>query len=178
VTRHFCHISRKNMTLSHTKIFFWAGDVFCHFLLKKCHFWPRRYKKFESEEMWRFGWDSGSVLVEVLPRFPSQIWGSDVTFVTFFGDKQCDASLLSHFSRIWRSRTRKYFLKLVTFFVTRGNMGWSFRQQISFQVVDVTKPWRATPGHKHRFKVSSAWKQRVYYVTGTIQILDKCFEFK
>ena len=29
--------------------------------------------------------------------FPSQIWVSDVTFVTFFGDKKCDKSHLSHF---------------------------------------------------------------------------------
>ena len=39
----------------------------------------------------------GSVLPGFLPSFPSQIWVSDVTFVTFFGDKQCDASHLSHF---------------------------------------------------------------------------------
>jgi len=29
---------------------------------------------------------------------------------------------------------------------TRRNMGRSFREQISCQIVDVTKPWRATPG--------------------------------
>ena len=40
---------------------------------------------------------SGSVLAEFLPRFPSQIWVSDVTFVTFFRDKKCDALHLSHF---------------------------------------------------------------------------------
>jgi len=39
----------------------------------------------------------GSVLHGFLPSFPSQIWVSDVTFVTFFGDKKCDASHLSHF---------------------------------------------------------------------------------
>jgi len=39
----------------------------------------------------------GSVLAEFLPRFPCQIWASDVTFVTFFGDKKCDALHLSHF---------------------------------------------------------------------------------
>jgi len=37
-----------------------------------------------------------SVLDQFLPRFPSQIWVSDVTFVTFFGDKKCDASRVSH----------------------------------------------------------------------------------
>jgi len=39
----------------------------------------------------------GSVLAQFRPRFPSQIWVSDVTFVTFSGDKKCDASQLSHF---------------------------------------------------------------------------------
>ena len=39
----------------------------------------------------------GSVLPGFLLSFPSQIWVSDVTFVTFFGDKKCDASHLSHF---------------------------------------------------------------------------------
>ena len=37
-----------------------------------------------------------SVLAEFLPSFPSQIWVSDVTCVTFFGDKKCDALHLSH----------------------------------------------------------------------------------
>jgi len=43
--------------------------------------------------------DLGSVLAEFLPSFPSQIWMSGVTFVTFFGYTKCDASLLplSHF---------------------------------------------------------------------------------
>jgi len=41
--------------------------------------------------------DYGSVLPRFLSSFPSQIWVSDFTFVTFFGDKQCDASHLSHF---------------------------------------------------------------------------------
>jgi len=36
-----------------------------------------------------------------LLSFPFQIWVSDVTFVTFFGDKKCDASHLSHF---WEER--------------------------------------------------------------------------
>ena len=40
VTRHICHISGKNVTLSHTKILFLTCDVFCH-----TTFWPRRYKK-------------------------------------------------------------------------------------------------------------------------------------
>jgi len=39
-----------------------------------------------------------SVLAEFLPSFPSQIWVGDVNFVTFFGDKKCEASLVSHFS--------------------------------------------------------------------------------
>jgi len=39
----------------------------------------------------------GSVLTGFLPSFPSQIGVSDVTFVTYFGDKKCDASNLSHF---------------------------------------------------------------------------------
>ena len=39
----------------------------------------------------------GSVLPGFLPSFPSQIWVSDVTFDTFFGDKKCDASHFSHF---------------------------------------------------------------------------------
>jgi hypothetical protein len=37
VTRHICHISGKNVTLSHTKIFFLTGDVFCHILPGKRH---------------------------------------------------------------------------------------------------------------------------------------------
>jgi len=44
-----------------------------------------------------FGCNLGSVLTGFLPSFPFQIWVSDVTFVTFFGDKKCDASHLSHF---------------------------------------------------------------------------------
>ena len=47
---------------------------------------------------------------------------------------------------------------------TRRNMGRSFREQISCQIVDVKKPWRATPGHEHRFKGSFPWKHRVHYV--------------
>jgi len=46
VTRHICHISGKNVTLSHTKIFV----LTCHFLVtsfpKNVTFWPRRYKTF------------------------------------------------------------------------------------------------------------------------------------
>jgi len=37
VTRHICHISGKNVTLSHTKIFFLTCDVFCHILPEKRH---------------------------------------------------------------------------------------------------------------------------------------------
>ena len=39
----------------------------------------------------------GSILPGFIPSFPSQIWVSDITFVTWFGDRQCDASHLSHF---------------------------------------------------------------------------------
>ena len=54
----------------------------------------------------------GSVLPGFLPSFPSKIWVSDVTFVTFFGEQK---TWRVTFVRMWRSRTRKYF---VTFFVT------------------------------------------------------------
>jgi len=37
VTRHICHISGKNVTLSHTKISFLTCDVFCHILPEKRH---------------------------------------------------------------------------------------------------------------------------------------------
>jgi len=57
-TRHICHISGKNVTLSHTKIFFLTCEVFCHILPKKCHILvPPVQNFFEREEMWRFGWD-------------------------------------------------------------------------------------------------------------------------
>jgi len=46
VTRHICHISGKNVTLSHTKIIFSTCDVFCHILPEIVTFWPRRYKTF------------------------------------------------------------------------------------------------------------------------------------
>jgi len=36
-------------------------------------------------------------LTQISSSFPSQIWVNDVTFVTFSGDKKCDASHLSHF---------------------------------------------------------------------------------
>jgi len=49
-------------------------------------------------------------------------------------------------------------------------MGWSFQEQISCQIVDVTKPWRATVGHKLFHERQSSLR--------TIQILEKCFEFK
>jgi len=48
--------------------------------------------------------------------------------------------------------------------ISRGNMGWSFQEQISCQIVHVTKPWRATPGHEHRFKGSFPENTRVHYV--------------
>ena len=37
---------------------------------------------------------------------------------------------------------------------SRRNMGWSFVGKNSSQFVDVTKPWRATPGYEYRFKGS------------------------
>ena len=58
----------------------------------------------------------GLVSPRFITSFPCQIRVSDVTFVTFFGDKQCYASHLSHF---WEeSRTQKYLFQLVMFFVT------------------------------------------------------------
>ena len=57
-TRHICHISGKNVTLSHTKIFFLTCDVFCHILPKKRHILaPLVQNFFEREETWRFIWD-------------------------------------------------------------------------------------------------------------------------
>jgi len=50
----------------------------------------------------------GSVLPGFLPSFPSQIWVSDVTFVTFSSDKQCDASHLSHFWEECDALAHKY----------------------------------------------------------------------
>ena len=56
------------------------------------------------------------------------------------------------------------------------NMDWSFQEQISCQIVDVTKPWRANPGYEHQIKGCFAWKHQSSL--RTIQILEKCFEFK
>jgi len=41
------------------------------------------------------------------------------------------------------------------YFATVGGI-WAglFQEQISCQIVDVTKPWWATPGYEHRFKGS------------------------
>jgi len=68
----------------------------------------------------------GSVLAGFLPIFPSQIWVSDVTFVTFFGDKNV-TRYLCHISgkNVMLSRT-KIFVELVTFFVT------SFPKNVTF----------------------------------------------
>jgi len=58
VTGHICHISGKNVTLSHKKIFFLTCDVFCHILPRKCHILaPPVQIFFERGEIWRFGWD-------------------------------------------------------------------------------------------------------------------------
>ena len=52
VTRHICHISGRNVTLSHTKIFFLTCDVFCHILPGKRHILaPLVQKKIKPEEM-------------------------------------------------------------------------------------------------------------------------------
>jgi len=57
----------------------------------------------------KFGpWES--VLPGFLPSFPSQIWVNDVTFVTFFGDKKCDASHLSHFWAECDALAHNFFL--------------------------------------------------------------------
>jgi len=57
-TRYTCHISRKNVTLSHTNFFLLTCDVFCHILPGKRHILaPPVQNFFEREEMWRFGWD-------------------------------------------------------------------------------------------------------------------------
>ena len=53
------HISGKNVTLSHTKMFVLTCDVFCHILPEKRHILaPPVQNFFEREEMWRFGLDS------------------------------------------------------------------------------------------------------------------------
>jgi len=46
VPRHICHISGKNVTLSHTKILFLTCDVFCLSFPTNVTFWSRRYKNF------------------------------------------------------------------------------------------------------------------------------------
>jgi len=46
VTRYICHISGKNVTLSHMKIFFWLVMFFVTSFPKNVTFWPRRYKTF------------------------------------------------------------------------------------------------------------------------------------
>ena len=66
-----------------------------------------------------------------LNRISSQLpfldLGSDVTFITFSGDKKCDVSHLSHF---WEEcdalAHENTFFKLVTFFVT------SFPKNVTF----------------------------------------------
>jgi len=52
VTRHICHVSGKNVTLSHTKILFLSGDAFGHILPDERHILaPPVQKYFEREEM-------------------------------------------------------------------------------------------------------------------------------
>jgi len=48
VTLHICHISGKNVTLSHTKIFFSTCDVLSHLSRKTSHFGPAGTKLFET----------------------------------------------------------------------------------------------------------------------------------
>ena len=62
--------------------------------------------------------DLGSVLAEFLPSFPSQIWVSDVTSVLYRWQKMWRVTFVTFLGRMWRSRTRKCFLQVVTFFVT------------------------------------------------------------
>jgi len=53
----------------------------------------------------------GSVLPGFLLSFPSQIWVSDVTFVTFFRwQKMCRVTFVTFLERMWRSRARIFFL--------------------------------------------------------------------
>ena len=59
--------------------------------------------------------------------------------------------------------------------VTRGNIGWSFQEQISCQNVDVTKPGGLLRAMNTDVKVLSMKTQSSLR---TIQILEKCFEFK
>ena len=65
--------STLKVTLAHTKIFFWTGDVF-FILPKKRHFLaPPVHKNLQREEMWRFDWDWDIF-------FSSCLW-----FVTYLG---------------------------------------------------------------------------------------------
>jgi len=51
-----------------------------------------------------------------------------------------------------------YFGSRINFSTTRRNMGRSFREQISCQIVDVTKPWRATPGKGRTMNTDSMFR--------------------
>ena len=74
-TRYICHISGKNVTISHTKILFLTCDVFGHILPEKCHILaPPVQNFFEREEMWRFGLDW------------NMIFCSRLRFVTYLGN--------------------------------------------------------------------------------------------
>jgi len=61
-----------------------------------------------------------------LPRFPSQIWVCDVTFVNFLGDKKCDSLNLSHFWEQCDALVHDFFFELLMFFVT------SFPKNVTF----------------------------------------------
>jgi len=103
-----------------------------HLEITKCHTFSKTwYKATFTLYVW-IGLGTalnllGSVLTRFLPSFASQIWVSDVTFVTFFGDKKCDASHLSH---LWEEcdalAHENIFFWLVTFFVT------SFPENVTF----------------------------------------------
>jgi len=81
------------------------------------------------------------------------------------------ACVVTHGKR-WDPETLWFFTieKIWTHFSSfeSGKVGgiWAglFQEQISCQIVDVTKPRRATPGYEHRFKGSFPWKHRVHYV--------------
>ena len=71
--------------------------------------------------------DYGLVLAQFLPRFPSQIWVSDVIFVTFFCHKKRD---VLHLSQFWEECDAlahgNNFFQLVTFLVA------SFPKNVTF----------------------------------------------
>jgi len=75
VTPYICHISGKNVMLSHTKIFFLTCDVFfCQILPEKSHILaPPVQNFFEREEMWRFGWERNMFFSSRLRPLPFKV---------------------------------------------------------------------------------------------------------